>query len=246
MTDSVGISTATTPGAGDQTFGRIKNRIATYYGLDKDPDKLQWIGEVYHDILDEMNTKKLWDFNLVESDEFSTVVGQENYSVPGDLWRLYSVRKQDSTDFLLTNLRQRDFDIIFQGQLSITGLPFMSVTFNIFRDGTIKLFPTPDAVYTILIRYYKLIAKPGDKEVVDLPRPYQVGPLYGTLARVAMMVGESTQSDQWERKYQMVMHDMMKSDEDIGDEDLRLKNVEEMGGSGYLNPNARPRFLDLY
>ena len=49
----------------------------------------------------------------------------------------------------------------------------------------------------------------------------------------------------WEGKYQEVYSDLQRMDEDLGDEDLRFVNTEEIQGN-YLNPNARPRFLDLW
>jgi len=239
-------STGPTPSAGTVLFSTLKTDIATYYGLDKDPDKVGWIGRQAHDVIDDLNRKKLWRFNLIASDNITTVSGTDTYSLPSNLFKLYSVRKQDSIDFLLSGLEQRMFDILFQSQSGITGYPYLNVSFNLFRDGTLKLFPTPDGTYTILIRYFRLISKPGDDEFLDIPEPYQSVLKYGTLARIAMLVGEDPRY--WEGKFQEAYQEMNLADEDDGDQDLRLINIDEIRsrGTDYLSPNVRPRFLDLY
>ena len=243
-TDSLALTPTTTPGSGDICFGNIKERIATYYGLDKDRAKLKWIGDVFLSVLDELNIKKLWNCNLITAADVTTSSNVDTYDFPDDMWRQYSIRKEDDVDFMTTSIRQYVFDRMFQGQLGITGFPYVNVTFNLFRDGTFQLFPIPDAPYTIKIRYFKLIAKPtADTDKLDMPRPYQVLPEYGTLARVAMLLEQSPKY--WELKYQEVYQDMQRMDEDLGDEDLRFINTEETRES-FLNPNARPRFLDLW
>ena len=236
----------TTPGSGTVRFQDIKSDIAQYYGLDKDPDKVAWIGRQFFDVIDDLNRKKLWRFNLIAADEFDTVNGTADYAIPSDLWGIYSVRKEDEIDFLMTGLRQHNLDVMFQSQNGITGYPYTTTNFNLFRDGTIKLFPTPDAAYTMLIRYFKLITKPADDGYLDMPEPYQSVPKYGTLARVAKMLGEDP--FYWQGLFKEAYDEMNFMDEDDGDENLRFISIDEMRGRGtdYINPNVRPRYLDLY
>jgi hypothetical protein len=246
--DVVIASPATTPDIGRVSFGTMKRDIATFYGLDKDREKEEWIGRLCHDIIDELNMKKLWRFNLITAADITTVSGTSSYTLPTDLWSLYSVRKTDDIDYNLTTMRQHTQEILFESQNSISGYPYVNVVFNIYRDGTIKLFPTPDGVYTISVRYFKLVGKPAvDSDTFDMPPPYQVVIKYGALARLGQMVGETRSATMWERKYQEVFFDMNHRDEDIGDEDLRFVNIEELAvRDSYVNPALRPRFLDFY
>ena len=248
MAISVTQASGTTPGSGTVPFQQVKSDIAVNFGLDNDPDKVAWIGRTFCDVIDDLNRKKLWRFNLIAGDEFQTVAGVSDYAIPSDLWGIYSTRKQDEIDFLMTGLRQRNLDVMFQSQNGITGYPYVTANFNLFRDGTIKLFPIPDAAYTMLIRYFKLIPYPTDNGFLDVPRPYQSVPKYRTLSRVAEMLGQSSSALYWEALYQTAYDEMNSMDEDDGDEDLRFISIDEMRGRGtdYINPNVRPRFLDLY
>ena len=245
MTKSLAVS-GTTPAKSATIARSIVTDIAMYYGLDKDDEKLDWILRQFGDVIDDLNRRKLWQFNLIESATINTVKGTGSYSVPSDLWRIYSTRKTDDIDYTLSNLRTHTFDLIFQNQNSIQGFPYANVQFNIFRDGTISLFPVPDAAYDIVLRYFKLIDKPQMEETLDMPSHFISVPKYGTLARVAMLVGENP--SYWEAKHQEAYETMKDSDEEFGDEDLRFINTEEFEAriGSYLNPNVRPRYLDFY
>lgn len=238
---------ATVPDAGRVTFGQIRTDIATYYGVDKDAEKEAFIGRILHDIIDDLNMKKLWRFNLIKSADITTVAGTSSYAVPADLWRMYSARKTDGIDFTLTGIQQSVFDTMFQSQGGISGFPYAHVDFNIYRDGTFQMFPAPDGAYTISLRYFKLIGKPSAaSDTFDMPPPYQVVPKYGALARLGQLTGQTTTAQLWEAKFQESYRDMNTMDEDMGDEVLRFMNIEEMNPYSYMNPNGRPRYLDFW
>jgi len=240
-------SATTFPATGSQSFGQMKLDIAAYYGMDKDAEKVALVGRMIHDLIDDLNMRKLWRFNLIKAADITTVSGTADYAVPSDLWRIYSTRKSNDIDFLISGMQQASFDVIFQSQNQITGYPFVRADFNIFRDGTIKLFPTPDGVHTITLRYFRLILKPvGDTELLDLPSPFQVVPKWGALAQLAAFVGHPTVG-YWQGKYEKAYADMNKSDEVLEDEDLRFVSIEEIAGrDGYMNPGRRPRLLDFF
>lgn len=245
--DVIGSTSTTVPSAGRVDFATLKRDIATYYGMDQDPNKEPFIGRIVNDIIDDLNMKKLWRFNLVKAADITTVAGTSNYSVPTDLWREYSIRKTNGVDYTLTALQQRTFDTLFQSQSAITGFPYCRVDFNIYRDGTFQLWPTPDGAFTISLRYFKLITKPtADTDTLDMPPPYQVVIKYGALARLGALTGETTTAQLWEAKFQEAYRDMNRADEDMGDEDLRFINTEEQFRWNYINPGARPRWLDFY
>ncbi len=225
----------------------MKDDIAAHFGLQHDPTWLEKIGHYIGDVFDDLNTKKLWRFNLIEASPFNTSAGTSDYPMPSDLWKIYSVRKNDGIDYQISSVRQHDFDIMFQSQNNITGFPYVNVAFNIYREGTIKLFPTPEGAYEILARYFKLLTKPsGDDDFLDMPQPFATVPKYGAMARVADLVGEDNRY--WEGKFQEAFAEMNTRDEDEPDEDLRFKNIEELDSRNmaFINPALRPRYLDFY
>jgi hypothetical protein len=228
------------------TFNQMISDLAILFGLDGDDEKEAWIGRQVKLIIDELNAVKLWRFNLVEAAEITAVAGQSTYSLPADLWRQYSARKTNDIDYSLSHLRQYGFDTMFQSQNNITGFPYIYVTFNIYRDGTFELFPQPEGGETILLRYYRLISEPGTSDFLDLPKPYQQVPFYGAAANVAQFVGQNPAH--WTQKFELGKLQMIESDEDEGDENLRFLNIEEYGdrNASFVNPALRPRFLDFY
>lgn len=240
-------ATAPVPARGDASFGILKDDICQAFGFDGDPRKLLLAGRFLRDVIDDLNRKQLWDFNLV-STTITTAAGTPSYAIPADFWKTYNARRDQDADFQLTTLRQKTFDTIFISQRSINGIPYILVIKNTFRLGTVTLFPTPDGIYTIPINYYKLISKPGaDSDVLDLPLPFQGVPKYGAMARMAAVANQMEQVKYYEAKFEMGYREMSRSDEDIGDEDLRFINIEEVQArESYMNPAVRPRVFDLF
>lgn len=248
---AVAAAATTTPSGDQKTLGQMATDVATFFGLDKNPEKDAFIRRVIHSIIDDLNRKKLWGFNLITASDFSSVAGQATYSlasIASNLWRVYNLRKSSGVDYTLTGIRESLFDTLFQSQSGITGFPYVRVNFNIYRDGTLKLFPTPDAVYTFTLRYFRLIPHPnGDGTFLDMPSPYQSVVEYGACARIAALSNSETLG-YWQGLFDRSYEEMNEMDENQGDEDLRLINIEEMDSraAGWANPGLRPRFLDLY
>ena len=243
-------SSTTFPDVGRVAFGTFVDDIATYFGLDQDPQKRAFIKRIIGDVIDDLNRKKLWQFNLVTAAAITTSPGVQTYSlsvVAPDLWRIYNSRKTDSIDYTITGVRESTLDTIFQSQLGITGYPYLRADFNIYRDGTIKLFPIPDGAYSITLRYFKLITKPSaDTDTLDVPPPYQSVIKYGALARLAAMAGQDTVT-YWESKFGQAYEEMNQMDENQDDEIPRFINAEEQYGRwSYQSPNARPSLFDFY
>lgn len=242
-------STSTTyPSTGRRTFGQMKTDVAMVFGLDKDSTKEALAGRFLEDVIDDLNRKRLWKFNLYKASDFSSAAGTASYSlatIASDLWRVYSLRKSDEPDYLLTGIQQGTADMLFQSQSGLTGYPYVRMDFNIYRDGTLVLFPTPDGVYTFTLRYFKLIQKPSaTADTLDMPPPYQTVPYYGALARMAAFVGHPTLG-YWENKFQEAYGEMAKMDEDLEEEPLRFINSEEITAHSYES-SARPRYLDFW
>ncbi len=235
--------------SGDFTFGQMKNDVCAYYGLDQDPPKVELAGRAIRGIIDELNMRQVWIFNLVESANIPTVAGVKTIALPSDFWKTYNARKTDAIDYTLSPLRREEFDISFQAQTGISGYPYMFIVQNTFRDGTVELFPTPDAVYQIKIRYFKHVAKPsGDSDLLDMPRAYQVVPYYGALSRFGALNDRLDLANYWQGLYDKAYGDMQRDDENMGDEHLRFQNIEESKSRfwDFVSPNARPRMYDFF
>lgn len=246
---SSGAASTVTPAAGDLNFGQIKSNVAAYFGMDQDFSKVALAGQAVKEIIDQLNMRQVWVFNLVTSPEFNTSAGTTEYNLPTDFWKVYNARKSSDIDYQIDVVRQRQFDQIFVSQRNINGFPFVMVIKNTFRDGKVRLFPTPDAGYTFNIKYFKLIGKPtADTDFLDLPQPYQIVPQYGAKSRFAALVNQPSLMTYWQNLYDKAYGEMKANDEDMGDENtLRFLNVEEVAGRvSYINPAARPRAYDLY
>lgn len=247
ITSTTASGTPTFPGSGDETFGALKHDICAFYGQEDDFSKLELAGRTVRRIIDDLNRKQIWIFNLVTSSPITTVSGQPTIALPSDFWKTYNSRKTDSIDFSLGSMRQSDFDMRFQSQANITGYPYAFVIKNTFRDGTVQLFPTPGAAYTISIRYFKLISKPSaDTDLLDLPRPFQTVPYYGALSQMGILNSDADQANYWKTMFDQAYFEMKTSDEDMGDEALRFMNIEEGNQYSYLSPNSRPRAYDFF
>jgi hypothetical protein len=249
IVDSSSAGSGVTPAAGDTTFGQMKSDVAAFYGMDQDSAKVALAGRVIFDIIDELNMKQVWIFNMVTSAPIVTVSATSTYSLPTDFWKAYNARKTSDIDYQLDIIRQKQFDTMFVSQLNINGYPYVLVIKNTFRNGTVQLFPVPDAGYTFTINYFKFITKPAsDTSYLDLPTPYQVVLKYGALSRFGALNHQPDLMQFWQKLYDQAYADMKASDEDLGDEvDLRFMNVEEIAGrSSYINPSVRPRAYDMF
>lgn len=240
-------ATAVYPAGGDRSFAQLQYDVAVFYGMQNDSSKLALAGRIMNDIIDDLNRKQVWMFNVVTSSTIQTSQGVPTVSLPSDFWKVYNSRKTDAIDFTLDAVRQTTFDTRFQAQFNITGYPYCFVIKNTYRDGTVRLFPTPDSTYDIQIRYFKLIGRLTTPDsTLDLPRPYQPLIMYGARAQFGALNEKPDLAAYWDRKFEASYQEMKAADEFDGDENLRFMNVEEGMNPSYLSPNIRPRAYDLY
>jgi hypothetical protein len=245
------MSTVSLPNAGTtfrstKLFSQMAKDIAKRFGIDGDDEEELYVRRQIELVIDELNTMKLWRFNLLESATITGQAGQSDYALPANLWRMYNARKTNDIDYSLSHLRQYGYDTLFQSQNNITGHSYIYVTFNIYRDGTMELFPQPEGGEEYVVRYFQLISKPSTDETLDIPEPYQMVPEYGASALVASYVDQDTKF--WTMKYEQGKQMMIDDDEDEGDENLRFINIEEYDARNmaFINPALRPRYLDFY
>jgi len=245
----------TTPSGGRTTLQQMRDDICAFYGMEDDSKQEARAVRLIQDAIESLNRRKLWQFNLYQAASFNTVQGTETYSLTTlapQLWKVYSLRKSDSAGYSLTGMRQAVFDRMFPGQSGITGYPGVRVDFNIYRDGLLRIFPAPDAVYPMQLRYFRLIAKPTDlASAIDLPQPYQSVPKFMAMSHMAQFVGDSarSQGEYWKREYEQAYQEMLESDEGVDDEIPRFITSEELSSrmQDWINPNGRPAaYLDFF
>jgi hypothetical protein len=241
----------TTPAGNHVTLGQMVSDVAEWYGFSGDNEREGLCRRAIQGAVHDLNRKRLWRFNLIEAASFNTVVGTATYSlttIAPQLWRVYNLRNSSAPDYTLMGTQQGTYDMMFQSQSGVTGAPFARVDFNIYRDSTIKIQPAPDGVYSMTLRYFKVIDTPTDDTAgLDLPQPYQTIPKYQALYHMGLYVG-SREADRWKGEYEQGVKDMEMMDDDTGDEILRFYNVEEVmsNAAQYGNLSSRPRYLDFY
>lgn len=240
---------ATFPGSGTKSLAQIRGDIATIAGVKDDPAMEALATKFLNDIIDDLNRRQSWLFNLITGPNITTVAGTSEYDLPADFARAYSVRKQDAIDFTLSMIGQKNFDTRFQSQAQISGLPFLAVVKNTFRGGVIQLFPTPDGVYTISLNYFKLIGRfTQDSDTLDLPLQYESVVTNGAQAKMMATVSQFEAAKYWSDLFERDYQYMKRDDENAGMEDdgLRFVNIEEGQGINYLAPASRPRAYDFF
>lgn len=237
-----------TPSAGDQTFGSMKADVAAIVGMHLNPKKLSLAGQFIRDCIDDLNRKQVWGFNLITSSPITTSNGVASYAIPSNFWKLYNTRKTNDTDYQFTTMRLKNFDTIFVSQRNIQGNPYIMVIKNTFRDGTVTLFPIPSGGQEVTINYYKLISKPAsDGDFLDLPLPYQTVVKYSAMFRMAAHAKDREQTALYKELFGVGYAEMARADDDIGDEDLRFVNIEELADRAeYSDVASRPRAYDLF
>lgn len=237
-----------TPAAGDETFASIKQQIAAVAGRHRDSKALTLAGAFVRDRIDDLNRLQTWTFNLVTSPTITTSPGVSSYAVPADFWKVYNARKTSDPDYQLSTIRQKTFDTLFASQRSIVGYPYLLIIKNTFRGATVQFFPTPSAAFDLSINYYKLIQKPAsDSDFLDLPLPYQGVVKYHAMMRMAALGRDSQQQQMYGAMADRAYAEMMRSDDDVPDENLRFTHIEELSyRSSYMDPAIRPRAYDLW
>jgi len=141
---------------------------------------LQFINDVNREIC---NRYQL-DF-MQASTTFNTVAGTDSYSltsIAADLQQLYSLRvtSPDNAEIYLQPMTADEFDMYIQDPTSQTqGSP----TKYYLRNNTVYLTPTPDAIYTVAVRYIKLPTTLTSSSQPDIPEEFNEIVVLGALYR---------------------------------------------------------------
>lgn len=121
-----------------------------------------WLNQIYREIA----SKHLWSW-LEASTSFNTSASDYDYalsSVASDLARIRIMRIESSPDFL-DAIPPDEFDMRFPKPTQSTGQPLLYTVWA----GNVRLWPTPDATYSIKVDYWKTttdLSADGDEPLI--------------------------------------------------------------------------------
>lgn len=170
--------------ATDMTFVDIQDRVLAFgYGEVDRANVKRWINQAYDDII----SRRRWSW-LQDTQSVSTVANQQTLVVSGltdppNFWgRLYPTT---------TNLMEPEFLDPMKFNDGLTRRPYdtgwrgVPQYYTIF-DDTITFYPTPDAVYTYTLYYWRGTPElVGDSDVPLIPRQWRHVLVYGALRYAA-------------------------------------------------------------
>lgn len=149
----------------------------------------QMLNEAQTDLAGQIDFRELFDTETI-----TTTSGDNSYTLPTDFMRNHSLRDTDEI-LTLSYLSTDDFDLL---DPTNTGRPF-SYTID---GGQVKLYPTPDAVYTLALRHYRGPASlSDDADSSEIPRSDKCLRYY-TLARCFERENDVNQSQLHEANYE--------------------------------------------
>jgi hypothetical protein len=121
---------------------------------------------------------------------FVTVAGQALYSTPTDLMalRLLSIEDPDDQQHTpLVRMTQFDYEQQYQNNASMQAAP----TNYLREDGSIRLYPTPDQVYTLTLKYNKILSDlSADAGVPPIPQEWHEILLFGAVVRLYLRLAD--------------------------------------------------------
>lgn len=125
--------------------------------------------------------------------DYSTVAGTAMYSLPADFARVRSVRRTDiSREMTAVGLRTIDRSI------STSGAP----VFYALDGANVHLYPTPDQVYPIELRYWKMPAQlVNDTDVPTIPADYHNLLVYAAVADAYRAEDDLQTATGWQQLY---------------------------------------------
>ena len=130
--------------------------------------------------------------------DFATVVGTTNYSFPTDFMKGRSLRDTDRD----IELQEVGIRLIDRSDNQSSGEPIYWTV-----DGpNIHVFPSPDGVYNLEFRYWKLpAALSQDTDVPILPDEYQALLIYWALKRAYSAEDDLQTAQGWEQNFNQLL-----------------------------------------
>lgn len=181
-----------------------------------------WTNLVQQDVLGRND----WKFLEVNA-TFSTVASQQNYGLASDCYKIIGAR---TASYELKYLTSREIDEI-DPDASTTGSPqFYSMFAN-----QIWLYPVPNSIDTISIRYIKTLSDLSGSQESSIPTKFHYILLYGALEHAYAYKGDETKMAWARDKYERGIIAMRQSEEREPNRLLRLRMKEP-----YVHPENYP------
>lgn len=141
------------------------------------------------------------DFYAEESSQaFATVAGTAAYAWPTDLGRMRYLRLVDDA-VVLTPTRLREVD----SSAASTGKPRLYA----LSGAGVMLYPTPDAAYNMMLRYYALPAlMVADTDVPAIPEDYHSSLTFYAIQRCYEREDDAQMGQYWEGRWLAALADM--------------------------------------
>lgn len=120
--------------------------------------------------------------------EFPLVIGSEKYEVPDEFEALRSIAVYDTQNqsHYLERVTSKWYQEKYDTDADARGFPT-----NYFREANdIILWPTPDAVYTAVLRYTATLADLSVSNDPSIPQEWHEAILYGGCWRLALELGD--------------------------------------------------------
>ncbi len=207
------------------TFAELKTSVANY--LERD-DLTANIPDFITLTENRLNRDLRARVNLVRA-ETSTTSGVDFYDLPTDLIELRNVTRDTGTsvyalEYLSPELGSREFGRITTG----TPRAYTNLGLNI------KIYPTPDAVYTIGINYYQKLSTLSDTTTTNnvltaFPDLY----LFGSCREGAVFLNDTEQLARFETLYSTAMNEV-KAAEDAARYSGTVMTMQVQGDPGSL------------
>ena len=185
------------------------------------------INEAQADLAQEIEFRALFDVETV-----TTVAGTITYTLPTDYMRSYSLEDTEENQELVF-YPVGDYDLLDQDFSS--GRPSV---YTIDR-GNIRLYPTPDAVYSLDFRHYRSPATlAADADIPEIPTRYHKLLRMYALARLFERENDLTQAQFHQERYNQEKS-RAAADLQADTDDKQPSQVAGMwGDSGVLAPSS--------
>ena len=178
---------------------QLKDELRAHLGVDDndlpDADADLLLNRAYWELLDK------FPFREKEvSGTFQTVVGTAIYGMPSPFEALRQLSIEDLETGQHTPLKRMtvyEYEKLFVNQTTLQSKPWGYVR----ESCSAKLYPTPDQIYTLTIKYWTTLADlVNDTDTPPIPQVWHEIILYGGLWRGYVRLGDLSRSAQIEAK----------------------------------------------
>lgn len=153
-----------------------------------------FLNDAYWDIA----SREPWPFLEASSSAITTTAGSADITEPTDFGQVISM-VIDSNGVNLMPKRADWINKTFSGALTSQGIP----SYYYFIGNQIKLYPVPDATYTITLQYLSVpAALEAGSDTPILPARHHRTLVLGALVSAYNMEDDGEQADRFERQYE--------------------------------------------